>query len=52
MSITSHDFNVDSVRIDILDETIEDINYIVNTVILGNRLEGNKYTNGNLHRDI
>ena len=51
-SIASYDFNVNSVRIDILDETIDQINNIVNTVISGNKLEGNQYTNGNLKREI
>ena len=51
-SISSNSFNTDSVRIDILDETIEEINDIINTVVHGNRLEGNQYTNGNLNKEI
>ena len=53
--ITSIDgslFNVSSYRIDILDETIDNINSIVNTVLQGRRLEGKDYTNGNLNREI
>ncbi len=52
ISISSSDFDIDSVRIDILDETIDEINDIIKTVVSGNRLQGNCYTNGNLNRDI
>ena len=51
-SIDGSAFNVNSYRIDILDEDIEQINSIVNTVLAGNRLEGKEYTNGNLNREI
>ena len=51
-SISYSDFNVQSVRIDVLDETIEEINNIIETVISGNRMEGKDFTNGNLKRDI
>lgn len=51
-SITPTDFNVDSVRIDILNETINEINNVVSAVKSGNRLEGKDYTNGNLNRII
>ena len=53
--ITSIDgslFNVSSYRIDILDETIDNINSIVSTILSGKRLEGKDYTNGNLNREI
>lgn len=43
---------VDNFRIDILDETIEEINNIINTVKQRKRLEGKEYTNGNLNRDV
>lgn len=52
---TSIDFNdilVTSVRIDILDENIDEINYIIYTVNSGKRLEGENYTNGNINRNI
>ncbi len=52
LSIMPKDFNVDSVRIDILDENIEEINAIINKVNLGNRFEGKNFTNGNLNREI
>ena len=51
-SIDGSVFNVNSYRIDILDEDIEQINSIVSTVLAGNRLEGKEYTNGNLNREI
>ena len=51
-SISPKDFNIDFARIDILDETIDDINNIIDTVKSGKRLEGKDYTNGNLNREI
>lgn len=52
LSILPSDFNSENLRIDILDENIEQINNIVYTIKSGNRLEGNIYTNGNLYRNI
>lgn len=52
LSISPKDFNVNSLRIDILDENIDEINKIIDTVKLGNKLEGKNYTNGNLSREI
>lgn len=51
-SISPKDFNVDFARIDILDESIDEINKIINTVKSRKKLEGKNYTNGNLQRDI
>ena len=51
-SISHKDFCIDSVRIDILDENIEQINDIIKTVISGNRLEGKEYTSGNLNKEV
>lgn len=52
-SICAKEFpNAISYRIDLLDETIDAINNIVNTVLSGGRLEGKDYTNGNLNREI
>lgn len=51
-SISPKDFNVDFARIDILDESIDEINKIINTVKLRKKLEGKNYTNGNLQREI
>lgn len=52
ISIKSNDFNLNYMRIDILNETISEINAIINCVRAGKRLEGNNYTNGNLNREI
>ena len=52
-SISPNDFsNVNCYRVDILDESIDEINNIVNTVKKGERLEGKEFTNGNLNREI
>lgn len=51
-SIEHKDVHVDSVRIDILDENIDEINKIVNVVKSGNKLEGNDFTNGNFNKVI
>ena len=51
-SIEWKELNVDSIRIDILDEDIEQINEIIKTHKNGKRLEGKDYTNGNLNKEI
>ena len=51
-SIEHKNILVNSVRVDILDESIEEINNIINIVSSGNKLEGNDYTNGNLNKNI
>ena len=51
-SITHNDIKVDCIRIDILDENIDEINKIVNFVKSGDKIEGSDYTNGNFNRDI
>lgn len=51
-SISPKDFNIDFARIDILDESIDEINHIINFIKSSNRLEGTEYTNGNLNREI
>ncbi|MGN1296842.1 MAG: hypothetical protein ACI4VH_00160 [Clostridia bacterium] len=51
-STSPKDFNIDFARIDILDESIDEINHIITVVKSGNRLEGKEYTNGNLNREI
>lgn len=51
-SIDYSDFNVNFVRIDILDESINEINNIISSIKSGKRLEGKNYTNGNLNRII
>lgn len=39
-------------RIDLLDENIDEINYIVKSVFEGKKIEGNQFTHGNLNRDV
>ena len=51
-SIDTHEINIDNLRIDILDENIEEINNIVNTVKEYKRFEGKDFTNGNLNRVV
>ena len=51
-SINPKDFNISHQRIDILDESIEEINHIIEVVREQKRLEGQDYTNGNLNKQI
>ena len=51
-SIPHKDVNVNSVRIDILDESISEINDIIKIVKSGEKLEGKIYTNGNFNRNV
>ena len=51
-SIPHKEVNVDSVRIDILDENISEINDIIRIVRTGEKLEGKNYTNGNFSRNV
>lgn len=52
LSIIPSDFPVNSVRIDILDEDVSEINRVVNMVDNNQRFEGRDFTNGNLNREI
>ena len=51
-SIDATCFNVSSYRVDILEESVEQTNSIIETILSGGRLEGKDYTNGNLNREI
>lgn len=51
-SISPKPFAINSARVDILEENIEEINTVLQIVKRGNRLEGTVFTNGNLNRDI
>jgi len=51
-SIEHKDVPVSSVRIDILDENIDEINHIISIVKTGQKLEGNDFTNGNFNKEI
>lgn len=46
LSVKYDDVICSSIRIDILDETFEEIQNIINTIKTGNRFEGKDYTNG------
>lgn len=53
ISLSLKDFdNINSARIDILYEDINEINNIINVVRSFNRFEGKDFTNGNLNREI
>ena len=45
-SVVPSDFNIDFARIDVLYESVEEINDIISTVKAGKRFEGKDYTNG------
>lgn len=51
-SIIANDFDVNHCRVDILDESIDDINFIIEQISAGKRLEGKAYTNGNLNKEL
>lgn len=51
-SIESSDLNVDSIRLDFLDESLSDINMAIRTHRNGGKLDGITYTNGNLNREV
>ena len=46
LSVTHNDLISDSIRIDILDEDLDEIQNIINTIKSNNRFEGKNYTNG------
>lgn len=52
LSIDPHDFPVDSIRMDILEESIPQINSIIETILSSGKLEGSEFTNGNLNREV
>ncbi len=49
-SIDFNDINSACVRIDILDENINEINQIIETIQMQKRFEGEQFTNGNINR--
>ena len=52
LSITTKDLPVTSVRIDMIDETIEQMNHVIESAYNREKLEGNQYTNGNFYREV
>lgn len=51
-SIKWEGLNVDCIRLDFIDETIEEMNSIILIHKNGERMEGKDYTNGNLNREV
>ncbi len=51
-SISGNSFNINSSRVDILHETIPEINAITQVVKEGKRIEERNYTSGNLNKNI
>lgn len=51
-SISFEGLNCDYARIDILDESIDEINLIIDKVLNKQKLEGLQYTNGNLNKIV
>ena len=51
-SISHKDLVLDSIRIDFLDENVNDIQNIIDIHRNGERLEGSNYTNANLFKEI
>lgn len=52
LSIEYDDLNIDCARIDILEETIPEINNVIRTVKKKKRFEGPEYTSGNINRFV
>ena len=51
-SIVTKNLNVDNVRIDIRDESVNEINNIIAITKMGEKLTGNQYTNGHIARPV
>ena len=52
LSIATKNLPITSVRIDMIDETIEQINHVIESAYNREKLEGNQYTNGNFYREV
>lgn len=52
LSIDYNDLNIDYARIDILEETIPEINNVIRAVKAGKRFEGPEFTNGHMNRFV
>lgn len=52
LSVSTKDLPVNFVRLDILDESINEINKAVDKAYNREKLEGLQYTNGNLYREV
>jgi len=51
-SIETTDINVESIRIDILDENYKQVQHIIDLSKQGKKLSGEQYTNGHLNRPV
>ena len=52
LSISTKDVPINNVRIDIIDENIDEINKIIDVTYNREKLEGTQYTNGNFNREV
>ncbi len=51
-SIESKGLNINSIRLDIIDEDLSEIQNIINTHLSGKKLSGENYTNGHIARIV
>ena len=51
-SIETKFLNVDSIRIDSIDESAKELHQVIDTHKLGKKLSGENYTNGHLNRPV
>lgn len=51
-SIETSDISVDSIRLDIIDEPLAEVQKIIDTHSAGKKLSGENYTNGHLNRPV
>ena len=51
-SIESKELNVDSIRLDFIDESIEEMQIAIDTHKTGKKFSGEKYTNGHFNRPV
>lgn len=52
LSISTKDVPINNVRIDIIDENIDEINNIIDVTYSREKLEGKQFTNGNFNREV
>lgn len=52
LSISTKNMPINHIRMDMLDETIDEINHIIDITYEREKLEGEQYTNGNLNREV
>mgnify|MGYP002868723253 CR=1 FL=1 len=51
-SIETNDLNIDSIRIDVIDEDVTSLQEIIDTHKYGKKLSGEQYTNGHINRPV